>query len=89
MKTNQEINDIRKFFCNIKSIIVYSWKIDKRYILLIIASSIITSLINVFNIYILKYLADAIVTNKDKNYIIIIGLMLLVGKRQIAPTFSR
>lgn len=59
--------------------IKYIWKIDRKYILLMIVISILTSLFNIINLSILRYITEAITMQKMKYFLMIICLMLLLS----------
>ena len=59
--------------------IKYIWKIDRKYILLMIVISILTSLFNIINLSILRYITEAITMQEMKYFLMIICLMLLLS----------
>lgn len=59
--------------------IKYIWKIDRKYILLMIVISILTSLLNIINLSILRYITEAITMQEMKYFLMIICLMLLLS----------
>ena len=58
--------------------IKYIWKIDRKYILLMIVISIL-SLFNIINLSILRYITEAITMQEMKYFLMIICLMLLLS----------
>jgi len=59
--------------------IKYIWKIDRKYILLMIVISILTSLFNIINLSILRCITEAITMQEMKYFLMIICLMLLLS----------
>lgn len=59
--------------------IKYIWKIDRKYILLMIVISILTSLFNIINLSILRYITEAVTMQEMKYFLMIICLMLLLS----------
>ena len=59
--------------------IKYIWKIDRKYILLMIVISILTSLFNIINLSILRYITEAITMQEMKYFLMIRCLMLLLS----------
>lgn len=59
--------------------IKYIWKIDRKYILLMIVISILTSLFNIINLSILRYITETITMQEMKYFLMIICLMLLLS----------
>jgi len=56
--------------------IKYIWKIDRKYILLMIVISILTSLFNIINLSILRYITAM---QEMRYFLMIIGVMLLLS----------
>ena len=54
-------------------------RIDRKYILLMIVISILTSLFNIINLSILRYITEAITMQEMKYFLMIICLMLLLS----------
>ena len=59
--------------------IKYIWKIDRKYILLMIVISILTSLFNIINLSILRYITETIAMQEMRYFLMIIGVMLLLS----------
>ena len=59
--------------------IKYIWQIDAKYILLMIAISVLTSVLNVVNLSILRYITDTLMKQEMKYFLVIIGFMLLLA----------
>lgn len=59
--------------------IKYIWKIDRKYILLMIVISILTSLFNIINLSILRCITEAVTMQEMKYFLMIICLMLLLS----------
>lgn len=59
--------------------IKYIWEIDRKYILLMIVISILTSLFNIINLSILRYITETIAMQEMRYFLMIIGVMLLVS----------
>ena len=59
--------------------IKYIWKIDRKYILLMIVISILTSLFNIINLSILRCIIETITMQEMKYFLMIICLMLLLS----------
>lgn len=57
----------------------YIWNVDKKYILLMIAISILTSLFNVINLSILKYITTILAQRKMKYFLVIAGVMFILS----------
>lgn len=70
---------LRKNLNNTIYCIKYIWKIDRKYILLMIVISILTSLFNIINLSILRYITEAITMQEMKYFLMIICLMLLLS----------
>lgn len=59
--------------------IKYIWQIDAKYILLMITLSVLTSVLNVVNLSILRYITDTLMKQEIKYFLVIIGVMLLLA----------
>lgn len=59
--------------------IKYIWKIDRKYILLMVVISILTSLFNIINLSILRYITETIAMQEMRYFLMIIGVMLLLS----------
>lgn len=57
----------------------YIWQIDAKYILLMITISVLTSVLNVVNLSILRYITDTLMKQEMKYFLVIIGLMFLLS----------
>ncbi len=78
-ENNKANNKITKIYKSIFYSIKYIWKIDKIYIMLLIVSSFLTSATNIFNVYILKYLTDIVVTQNKTLFPIVLFIMIVVS----------
>lgn len=56
--------------------LTYCWKIDKWYLILVIFSSVSTSCLNIFNIFVLKFLTEAVINYNKRYFITTIGIMI-------------
>ena len=55
--------------------IKYIWEIDAKYILLMIAISVLTSVFNVVNLSILRYITTTLMRQEIKYFLSIAGIM--------------
>lgn len=78
-ENNKTNNKFKKIQNSIIYSIKYIWMIDKIYILLLIISSFLTSAANIFNVYILKYLTDIVITQNKTLFPIILFIMIAVA----------
>ncbi|RRK30629.1 hypothetical protein EBB54_03995 [Schaedlerella arabinosiphila] len=68
-----------KTFNNTLYCIKYIWKIDKQYILLMITISVLTSIFNVINLSILRYITNTLMKKETGYFLGIIGIMFLLS----------
>ncbi len=68
-----------KILYNTSYCIKYIWKIDSKYILLMIIISVLTSIFNVVNLSILRYITDTLMEQKIKCFLVVILVMFLLS----------
>lgn len=68
-----------KILYNTSYCIKYIWKIDAKYILLMIIISVLTSIFNVVNLSILRYITDTLMEQKIKCFLVVILVMFLLS----------
>lgn len=67
MKKNKTLNNT--LYC-----IKYIWKIDAKYILLMIMIAVLTSIFNVINLSILRYITDTLTKKETGHFLGVIGV---------------
>ncbi len=72
MKKNKTLNNT--LYC-----IKYIWKIDAKYILLMIMIAVLTSIFNVINLSILRYITDTLTKKETGHFLGVIGVMFLLS----------
>ncbi len=64
---------------NILYCIKYIWKIDAKYILLMVVISVLTSIFNVINLSILRYITETLMKRATAYFLGAIGVMFLLS----------
>lgn len=72
MKKNKTFNNT--LYC-----IKYIWKIDAKYILLMVVISVLTSIFNVINLSILRYITETLMKRATAYFLGVIGVMFLLS----------
>lgn len=73
MKKNKTFNNT--LYC-----IKYIWKIDAKYILLMVVISVLTSIFNVINLSILRYITETLMKRATAYFLGVIGVMFLLSE---------
>ena len=68
-----------KTFNNTLYCIKYIWKIDAKYILLMVVISVLTSIFNVINLSILRYITETLMKRATAYFLGVIGVMFLLS----------
>ncbi len=68
-----------KTFNNTLYCIKYIWKIDAKYILLMVVISVLTSIFNIINLSILRYITETLMKRATAYFLGVIGVMFLLS----------